>query len=234
MTKIKLFCFPYAGGSAQVYHHWIKSLNPAIEVVPIELSGRGTRFNEPLYKDFEELVNDVYHQIYNDVVHNPYAFFGHSLGALIAFELVQKIGINNLPDPKHVFYSGKSAPHIENKKKVIYHLLDTEDFKKEIIQLGGTPAGIFEHIEFEKLFLPLLRNDFKLAETYDFKKDKRLYNGEITVMLGKKDDLTAQQCHEWSKTTSNICNIIYFNGGHFFIHNENEKIFDIINHTLIQ
>jgi len=234
MTKTKLFCFPYAGGSAQIYYNWAKSLNPEIELIPIELAGRGKRFNEPLYKDFDELVDDVFHQIYNDVLETPYALFGHSLGALIAFELVQKIGINKLPNPKHVFYSGKSAPHIEKKRRVILHQLDSEEFKREIIQLGGTPAGIFEHIEFEKLFLPLLRNDFKLAETYNFKEGKNLYDGKITVLLGKEDDLTAEQCHEWSNTTSDVCSIVYFNGGHFFIHNETEKIFKIINNTLVQ
>lgn len=232
MAKIKLFCFPYAGGSAQVYQNWAKDLDAAVELIPIELSGRGERFNDPLYKDFEEMVDDVFHKIYNDIVQAPYALFGHSLGSLIVFELVQKIVAHKLPAPKHVFYSGKGAPHIERKKSLVYHVLDNATFKQEIIKLGGTPAAIFEHPELEQLFLPLLKNDFKLAETYNFKDGKTLYDGEISVLLGKEDDLTAVQCHEWSNATSGICHVTYFNGGHFFIHHETEKIIQLINAAL--
>lgn len=234
MSKIKLFCFPYAGGSTQIYHSWTRRLDPQIELVPIELSGRGKRFNEPLYKDFNDLIDDVFHQIQPDILETPYAFFGHSLGALIAFELVRKIVADDLPYPRHVFYSGKSAPQIEKRRKIIFHLLDSEQFKTEIIKLGGTPPGIFENKEVEELFLPILKNDFKMAESYVFKEGGKLYDGEITVFLGKEDDLTAAQCHEWSNCTSGICKIIYLNGGHFFIHNESEKILSVVNNTFMQ
>lgn len=107
MSKIKLFCFPYAGGSAQIFHSWSNYLSSQIEIIPVELSSRGRRFNEPLYKNFDELLNDVFNQIHNDIIQTPYAFFGHSLGALIAFELVHKIIADNLPSPKQVFFQEK-------------------------------------------------------------------------------------------------------------------------------
>jgi medium-chain acyl-[acyl-carrier-protein] hydrolase len=233
MSKIKLFCFPYAGGSTQMYHSWDSRLHPKIELCPIELSGRGQRFNEPLYKDFGELITDIFHQVKHDILETPYVFFGHSLGALIAFELVHKIGAANLPYPKHIFYSGKSAPNLENTRKTFYHLMESEKFKAEIMKLGGTSPVIFENKELAELFLPIIKNDFKMAETYHFMEGRKLYNGEITVFLGKNDAMTAAQCHEWIRCTSGICKIMYFNGGHFFITDESERIISTINETLM-
>jgi surfactin synthase thioesterase subunit len=233
MSKIKLFCFPYAGGSTQIYQPWANRLNSQIEIIPIELSGRGRRINESLYKDFDELVNDVFNQIQNDIIQTPYAFFGHSLGALIAFELVQKIVTDNLPPPKHVFYSGKSAPNSEQKRKFMFHLLDTQEFKQELIKLGGTPPELFKHKELEDLFLPVIKNDFKLSETYTFKVGRKLYDGEITVFLGKEDNWSAGGNDEWHNCSSGTCNIIYLEGGHFFIHNEAEAILKTINNVLL-
>lgn len=232
MSKIKLFCFPYAGGSTQIYRSWTNFLNSQIEVVPIELSGRGRRINEPLYKDLDELVNDVYTQIYIDIIKIPYAFFGHSLGALIAFELVQKILADNLPSPKHVFYSGRNAPHLKQKRKFKFHLLDRQEFKQELIKLGGTPPELFRHKELEDLFLPVIKNDFKLSETYTYKAGKKLYDGEITVFLGKEDSWSIGENDEWNNCTSGTCNIIYLEGGHFFIHNEVDAILKTINNVL--
>jgi medium-chain acyl-[acyl-carrier-protein] hydrolase len=233
MPKVKLFCFPYAGGSTQMYHAWTNHLHPKIELIPVELSGRGLRFNEPLYNNFEELIEDVFRQIQYDIQETPYAFFGHSLGALIAFELLYTIHANHLPYPRHVFYSGKSAPNITCKKTSFFHLLEPEQFKKKIMALGGTPPAIFENHELETLFMPILKNDFKMAETYTFKKGRKLYDGEITVLLGKDDDLTADQCHEWSNCTSGMCKIIYLNGGHFFINQQTEAVLHIVNNTIM-
>ncbi|MFS4447856.1 thioesterase II family protein [Maribacter sp. 2307UL18-2] len=232
MSKTKLFCFPYAGGSSQIYNKWKPDLNPKIELIPIELSGRGKRMNEPLYKSFKELINDVFQQVRGNLHQTPFAFFGHSLGALIAYELIQLLRKNNFPNPKHVFYSGKSVPHVETNEKVVYHLLDSIDFKREVIKLGGTPPEFFMHPELEELFLPLLKNDFKMAETYNFTGASKRYDGDITVFLGKDDQQTAEQCQGWNEYTSEICKIIYFNGGHFFIHTEMDKIVNIINETL--
>ncbi len=233
MSKIKLFCFPYAGGSAQVYHQWSKGLHPKIELVLIELAGRGRRIGEPFYDNFDELINDVFNQIRQDILNTPYAFFGHSLGALIVYELTEKINRHKMVGPKHLFYSGKSVPHVLQEKEIIFHLLDDKEFKKEVIKLGGTPPEFFQHPELEELFLPVLKNDFKMAEKYTFNGAIQRYSKDITVLLGKEDIFTAEQCHEWSNYTSGICKLFYFNGGHFFIHDEMNKISDIINSTLI-
>lgn len=91
MTKIKLFCLPYAGGSSVIFNSWKQYIDPSIELVPIELAGRGKRINEPLYNGVNDAVEDVFGLIKNKITDTPYALFGHSMGGMISYELAQKI-----------------------------------------------------------------------------------------------------------------------------------------------
>jgi len=152
---------------------------------------------------------------------------------MISYELTQKIQRDKLPGPIHVFFSGRNAPHVKREDDKIYHLMPEEEFKKEVINLGGTPPEFFDNPELLEVFLPLLKNDFKLAE-------KDLFNGEIlpldcniSVLLGKEEDLIPEQCDGWKKHTKGLCSIHHFNGGHFFIHDETEQITRLINNTLL-
>lgn len=133
----------------------------------------------------------------------------------------------------HVFFSGRSAPHVKRADEKKYHILEEEDFINEVINLGGTPPEFFDHPELLEVFLPLLKNDFKLAEA-------DIHNGEIhpldcniSVFLGKDEDLTTEQCDGWKKHTKKLCSIHYFEGGHFFLHEETEQIVRLINNTLL-
>ena len=104
MSKIKLFCFPYAGGSAAVYNRWKEYLNPEIELRPVELSGRGERMDEPLYTNMEDLIEDVFQLLEGEFEESEYALLGHSMGAMIIYELSRKIIDNNLKLPLHIFF----------------------------------------------------------------------------------------------------------------------------------
>jgi len=108
--KTKLFCIPYAGGSANLYNKWAQTLSKDIELVPLELAGRGTRISEGFYKNLEVAVDDIFNQIVDHIYDSNYAFFGHSLGAFLVYELTQKIMSLNLPLPKHIFFSGRRSP----------------------------------------------------------------------------------------------------------------------------
>jgi len=231
MNKIKLFCFPYAGGSAVIFNNWKQYIENSIELVPIELAGRGKRINEPLYNGVDDVIDDVFGLIKNKINDNPYAFFGHSMGGMIAYELAKRIKKNNLPSPIHVFFSGRSAPHIKKDDDKQYHLMSEEKFKKEIIELGGTPPEFFDHPELMEIFLPLLKNDFKLAGANLYNGKIEPLNCNITVFLGKEEDLTSEQCDGWKKHTTKLCSIHYFEGGHFFINNNTEQIVKFINNV---
>lgn len=233
MKKIKLFCIPYAGGSATIYTKWNRHLNPSVELVAVELAGRGSRMQEGLYQNIPEAVEDIFKFISKDIHQGPYAIFGHSMGAMLAYKLAQRIREAGGVEPLHIFLSGRGAPGIKRDDKKKYHLMNEKEFMEAIIKLGGTPPEFFEHPELMELFLPLLKNDFKLSESDDIPVEIKPLDQNLTVFLGKEEDLTAEQCDSWKKHTRKLCNIHYFNGGHFFLHNETEQITRIINNVLV-
>ncbi len=234
MNKVKLFCFPYAGGSSTIFSQWKKHLHEEIELRPIELAGRGKRTSEGFYNNLQETIQDVYQQIQIEIMDSPYLLFGHSLGCLIAYELAQQIRMRKMPEPKHIFFSGQGAPDLRKKDRKKYHLMDELTFREEIVELGGTPPDFFEHPELVEMFLPLLKNDFKIAETYDLNGNINAFDIDISILMGKDDEFSAEQCDGWKNHTTGLCSIYHFNGGHFFIHNETERIIQIINSAMLR
>ncbi|NLR57695.1 thioesterase [Chitinophaga polysaccharea] len=232
MSQLRLFCFPYAGGSALVYQKWNRYLRQDILLRPVELAGRGKRINEKMYENVYVAADDLFHIIKEEIAMGPYAFFGHSMGGMLAYEIAQKIRREGLPGPAHIFFSARRPPHISKEEDKKYHLMETDVFKREIINLGGTPVEFFEHPELIELYLPLLKNDFKLSETDLFEGTIHPLDCSITVLSGKGDDLTEADCEEWSMHTRQKCNIHYFEGGHFFIKDYMEGVTGIINNTL--
>ena len=230
MKKIKLFCFPYAGGSAAaIYAPWRQYLHPQVELVPVELAGRGRRIHEARYADLPAAIEDAFCLIEGQLSGGAYAFFGHSLGGLIAFELAHCLRDRGYPAARHLFFSGKSAPHVADSHPKQYHLMGEEEFKREVMELGGTPPELFEHPELLQLFLPLLRSDFKLAETPLHPSRLRPLDCRFTVFLGRDDQLSDAQCDGWHDLTARCCNLHYFTGGHFFLHQHTGPIVQIIN-----
>lgn len=232
MQNVKLFCFPYAGGSATIYSKWKPHLT-GFELVPVELAGRGKRMQDRMYAGLHEAVDDLYQRLRGGIEDSPYAFFGHSLGGLLAYELAQKIKNLDVRQPLHLFFSGKSAPSVERRDEKKYHLMDDEEFKQEVMGLGGTPPEFFNHPELMDLFLPLLRNDFKLAETSLAEKEVVPFDCDISVFLGKEDnEISAGQADGWKAHTKGACTLHYFNGDHFFLHDETAAITALINYNL--
>lgn len=230
---IKLFCIPYAGGSASNYAGWISSFSPEIEIVPVELAGRGKRIYEPFYSNLDEAVDDVYKIIQEERSDIPYALFGHSMGGLIAYKVAQRIMMSGTEQPQHLFFSGKSAPNISSRREFKYHLLDDDQFKDEIMKLGGTPDGFFEYPALVQLFLPLLKNDFRIAETEVFNDGHKPFNIDISVLFGKDDSIDFEQMEGWKSLTSKKCNVYYFEGGHFFIHDNTRSVIEIVDNNLM-
>lgn len=230
MKKIKLFCIPYAGGSAMVYTKWKKFLNEDLELCPIELSGRGKRIGEPFYASFEEAVDDIFNSI-NENLNDDYAIFGHSLGSWLALEVIYKIYERGCKLPKHIFFSGNRAPHIYKTEKKLHKLSDLE-FKKEILNIGGTPRELFEVEELAELFLPILRADYRLLENYHHKNHAYCLNTDVTIVNGINDNLTCEELSAWGKYTNANFRICNLSGDHFFITEEVEEITKLINETL--
>lgn len=228
-----LFCFPYAGGSSAIFSSWKNSISPDIELYPVELAGRGRRIVEPMYAGFEELMQDMFDILEKNIkTGRSYALFGHSLGASIVYNITLRILQNGLPAPSRLFVSGRGAPHIKRPDEKIYHRMSDTLFEEEVLKLGGTVPEIFLHKELRDLFLPLLKNDFMLAETIDQNAVVIPIEQAITVFQGTEDDLTPEQCEGWSLYSLSSCTTHYFPGGHFFLNEHAPAMIRIINETL--
>lgn len=230
MGEMTLFCVPYAGGSAAIYNKWEKHIDARIKVVPIELAGKGTRFNEEIYNKIEDAVDDVY-EIVKRGIDKPYGLFGHSMGGIIAYELAHKIAKSNLPNPEYIFVSGIKPPHMWKDRKTI-HMLSDREFEKEIVDMGGTPTEIFENKELLELFLPIIRKDLRIVEQHIYIKKSPL-NIETIVFYGDEEKINDKEANQWHIHTSKECKIFKISGNHFFINDETEKVVDIINNIVI-
>lgn len=228
---MNLFCLPYAGGSESIYYSWRKFLDPSINLHPIKLKGRGKRFNEDHYNSLEEAVDDIYASLKNLIINEDYAIYGHSMGSLLAYELYYKIMKNNLRKPKHIFFSGYKAPSMIRERENIYELPDYE-FMKRIIEIGGTPEELLKNEELSNLFIPIIRNDFKIIENYIYKEKSERIKCDVSILNGRQDDITLEEILAWKDHIDLKSKFYDFDGNHFFINSNACNIVNIINNTL--
>jgi medium-chain acyl-[acyl-carrier-protein] hydrolase len=213
-AKLRLFCFPYAGGSATVFRTWNRDLPSFVEVCPIQLPGRGSRLRETPFTQISPLVQTLGNALF-PYLDKPYVFFGHSLGALIGFELARYFRRNISSSPIHLFVSGRQAPHIPDPSP--RHALPEQEFLQEIKCLNGTPKEVLENTEMMQLLIPLLRADLVLDEAYVYTSEPRL-ECPITVFGGLEDPETnSEQLEAWREHTNTAFSIEMFPGNHFFI-----------------
>lgn len=232
MKKIKLICIPYAGGSAQVYQKWRGYLNELIEINPIELAGRGKRFSEPVYKDIDEAINDIFKIVRTLICNSEYAIFGHSMGSELAYELLHRIKERGFHNPVHAFFSGRHPPYVQ-KEKPDLHDAPIDVFLSEIQKNGGTPKELVDNDEFLNVFIPILRADYKILETRGLVSSYSKFDFDISVFSGKLDDeIEYADLEAWRNCTNGKCGIYQFSGGHFFINQNISEVIDIINDTL--
>lgn len=230
MDKIKLFCISHAGGSAAAYSRWQKYIDPSIEVYPIELAGRGRRFYDKPYDNISEAVEDIYNIIKKDLS-DRYAFFGHSMGSLIAYELAVYISRKKTRIPEHIFFSGRKAPNIIYENNAVHKLSDKE-LKNKLLELSGTPEEVINNEHLCSIFLKVLRQDFKICELYNYNQMNEKLNCNITVLNGNRDNININHIALWREHTSKSCYIHSFKGGHFYIGKNMEGVAYIINSTL--
>lgn len=229
--KIKLFCLPYAGGAANIYDQWSTKLSRNIELYPINLAGRGNRFKDKPYANLEEAVEDIYDMMKHDISDGEYAIFGHSMGALLAYELAQKIQNLGEKRPMHVFFSGRKPVHIPKTER-FYRDMNEQEFEQAVLDLGVTPPEIFKNIELKEIFIPLLRSDFTIAETFVNRPKIVPLQCDISALIGKEEAITMEEAEQWKLHTTEKCSVHYIKGGHFFLLSDLQSVLDIINTDL--
>jgi len=229
LGKINLFCLPFAGGSCYSYRGLDKYTADFVNLIHIELPGHCQRMKEPLLTDACEMAEDVYLRIRDDL-NEPYAFYGHSLGALLSYLLARKIAAENLPNPVHLFVSGRQGPSVEEENKDA-HLLPRRAFYQKVAEYGGTPEKVLEEDDLMEFMEPILRADFQAVATYRHKNSIRLYT-PITVMIGLKETVTYDDALKWQEVTGREISLRQFPGGHFFIFNYLPEIGRILSGAL--
>ncbi len=212
-ARLRLFCFPYAGGSAAIFKQWQYFLPNDIELVYFQPPGRATRIDEPLLVKMEHLISELMKNIHF-LTEKPYVFFGHSLGSRVGFELALQLQVQDKPLPKALIASGSRAPHVLSHKPNIAHL-EQPEFVHELKKLNGTSSAVLQHEELMSFLYPMLKADFSIAESY-------VANGEaimcpIHIFSGCDDDISEHQLLAWQELTSAKATLQYLQGDHFFI-----------------
>lgn len=215
--SLRLFCFPYAGGTADLYRSWQRWFSPEIDLCLVHLPGRGRRMPEKPFTRIEALVSALAPAMAPEI-QVPYALYGHSMGAAISFELARELVCLHSTGPEHLFVSGRRAPQWPNTDPPTYHL-PHDEFIAELKRLKGTPEEVLAHPELMELFLGVLRADFEMVDTYEFQPGS-LLSCPITVYGGLSDEhVPAESCRAWSEQTSGVCRTRMVQGDHFFVRN---------------
>ena len=228
-AKLRLFCLPYAGGAAHIFRNWDAGLPREVEIYLIHLPGRAMRMMEPAFSRIQDLVEELAPAV-RSKLDKPYAVFGHSMGALIGFELVHALHKEAGLEAAHLFASGCFAPHIPDPNP-IHHLPDRE-FIEALRTLNGIPQEILQHEELLELILPTLRADMLMTEKYEPTVRQQL-RCPITVFGGLEDPIIYREhLEQWKQHTSNQFLLQMFPGDHFFCHTEEAQLLTAISYQL--
>jgi medium-chain acyl-[acyl-carrier-protein] hydrolase len=231
-ARIRLFCFPFAGGGASMFLPWIDKLAPKIAVYPVQLPGRENQFTVPAFRRLPALLERL-GEVLAAFTDMPYAFFGHSMGGLICFELARHLRREHYPLPRHLFISGLRAPQVGWKiENPPVHQLPEEKFIERIRKLNGTPESILSNRELLRLVLPTLRADFELCETYRYISEEPL-DCSISAFGGVEDkNICLADIAAWKAQTTRKCRVRMFPGDHFFIYRFQEMVLRAIDYDL--
>jgi medium-chain acyl-[acyl-carrier-protein] hydrolase len=232
LVKLRLFCFPYAGGNALIYRNWAASLPMNVEVCSVQLPGRGNRLREVPIKRMPALAEATLQGLL-PYLDKPFAFFGHSMGALLGFELAQLLRKRYGKQPVHLFVSGRCAPQIEVSHPETYHL-PREEFLDELRRLNGTPKEVLDHPDLMELMLPLLRADFEVCQSYRSSGGPPL-SCPVSAFGGDQDqDIPYEHFDAWRLETESNFTLRMFAGDHFFLHSLEPELLQTLNRDLDQ
>lgn len=213
-----------------IFRRWVDRMASSVEVCPVQLPGRGNRIRETPFTQMTPLVESLAEGL-STYLDEPFAFFGHSLGALVSFELALKLQRETGKLPLHLFVSGRRAPCIPRQDPITYNLPD-EEFVEELRRLNGTPKEVLDHSELMQLMLPVLKADFEISETYKH-TGGQLRHCPITAFGGKQDEeVPPHYLEAWREHTTGPFKQRMLPGDHFFLHASEQLLLAALNQEL--
>lgn len=228
--SLRLFCLPYAGGGAAIYRQWPAEFPAATEVWAVQLPGREQRFGEPPLTVTTHAAASLATALV-PFLEEPFAFFGHSMGAAIAYETARIVAQRHHRAAACLMVSGRRAPHLPARKPPVHGLPD-EDFLAELRRLDGTPAGVLEHEELMQLMLPTLRGDFQLAETYQAPGPVALTCPVIAFGGTDDPEVDRSELEAWRQISNGDFRLHMIEGGHFFVNSERGRLIGLVRSEL--
>lgn len=232
-ARLRLFCFPYAGGGASVYRTWVNNLLPDVDVMPVQYPGREGRISEEHVTNPDALADAALEGLasYFD---RPFAFFGHSMGARLAFDITRRLQEQKREMPAQLFISGCRAPRIPDPEPPI-HELPEKEFIDELRIYNGTPKSVLENDELMTLYMPTLRADFGLCASHPLLQPEPLLSCPMSIYGGLQDHkLPKKELEAWRAYTQETFLLRMFPGDHFFIHSGQDLVLRILCRELAQ
>lgn len=229
-ARLRLFCFPYAGAGAHLFRDWHAELPTGVEVYPVQFPGRGNRMRERPFTNLLALVKAAASELlpYFD---KPFAFFGHSMGALVSFELARLLRRIDGPLPCHLFVSGCRAPQTPDPVPPSYNLPDPE-LVELLKKMNGTSPELFNNPELLQIVLPLMRADFSVCQTYVYSPEPPL-NIPLTVYGGRYDEeVSSEFLQLWDYQTTSTSKVRILPGDHFFLNTLRQDFFQVLSQDL--
>jgi len=229
-ARLQLFCFPFAGGGAWAFNSWADQLPSDVqretELWSVCLPGRESRRKEPLATQLSLLLEMLTAPL-NSLLTRPYAFFGHSMGALVSYELACRLRSKGVAGPVHIVVSGHRAPQLPDRNIQVHKLSDQEILAK-LRRLGGTPEEVLQDPELMEMYLPVLRADFAVCETYKYEHRQPL-GCSITALGGTEDaEVSREELSAWYIHTRGSFSLHMFPGSHFFMQDDQSLFFQLL------
>jgi medium-chain acyl-[acyl-carrier-protein] hydrolase len=231
--RLRLYCLPHAGGGAAVYAAWANLLPPDVELCRIQLPGRENRLREAPFDALLPLV-EVVAQVLRPQLDLPFALFGHSMGALIAFELARQLRRDNGVTPAQLFVSGRWAPHWPSPDPALAQLPDAEFMAALRARYNNIPDVVANDPELLAIYVPLLRADVTLLDTYVYTSERAL--DCPIVALGGVDDARVPRAslEAWREHSTQPVVVQQFPGGHFYLQSERSALLNVLVQALIR
>ncbi len=233
LKLISLVCLPYAGGSSRIFYEWNKFLPINFQLIPLELRGRSKRIKESFYQNLDELFDELLNY-FKQNIKEEFIIFGHSMGALIGFELTNLLSIIDLK-PRLLVVSACQPPKLRiARPKSSKASLSDEELIKVLKKLNGVPQEVLDNKEFMAFYLPIIKNDFYLLEQLDerFRKQEIKVQSPILAIGANSDpEIPLQTIEGWRQCTEKSFHKKKFQGDHFFINDQPQRIISTIEKT---